>query len=92
VSNLPEVQGIFPLFIIAAGRVGFMFFQSVSIAAAYIKEGKPAHGYLTLVVVVSVFEASPSRRLGDVACWSLGASLAPRPARVRRPPNRIRRR
>ena len=26
--------------------------QSVSIAAAYIKEGKPAHGYLTLVVVV----------------------------------------
>jgi hypothetical protein len=49
---LPEVQGIY-LYVIAAGRVAWLkFCQSVSKTAAYIKEGKPAHGYLALVVVV----------------------------------------
>ena len=50
-SLLPKVQSIW--FTIAAGRVGCLkFCQSVSTAAAYIKEGKPAHGYLALVVMV----------------------------------------
>jgi len=45
-------KGFF-LFIVAAGRVAWLkFCQSISIAAAYIKEVKPAHGYLALVVVV----------------------------------------
>jgi hypothetical protein len=40
----------------------------------------------------NVFEASPSRRLGDKACSRAWASGSPQPQPVWRPPNQIRRR